>query len=118
MRGYVNKAQNDWDEFLPLICSAIRSTVNRRTGYTPNKLMLGRETMGPVDLVYPGLPNRDYDVNEYVDRLQEELFRCHQEARKHLNACVKKEKKNFDKRAKVVTFQRGEVVYFLDSSPR
>ena len=117
LRGYVNKAQNDWDEFLPLICSAIRSTVNRRTGYTPNKLMLGRETMGPVDLLYPGLPMKDYDVNEYVDKLQEELFRCHEEARKHLNACVKKEKKNFDKRAKVIAFQRGDIVYFLDNSP-
>ena len=30
---------------------AIRSTVNRQTGFTPNFLMLGREVLQPIDLM-------------------------------------------------------------------
>ena len=30
---------------------AIRSTVNRQTGFTPNSLMLGRELLQPIDLM-------------------------------------------------------------------
>lgn len=43
----------DRDESIPQIASALRSCVNRRTGFTPNMLMLGREIAQPVDLVYP-----------------------------------------------------------------
>ena len=30
---------------------AIRATVNRSTGFTPNRMMLGREVMMPLDLM-------------------------------------------------------------------
>ena len=34
---------------------AIRSTVNRQTGFTQNFLMLGREVLHPIDLMlHPG----------------------------------------------------------------
>ena len=43
----------NWDVYLPQIAGAIRSTVNRSTGFTPNKLiMLGREVFKPVDAVF------------------------------------------------------------------
>jgi hypothetical protein len=38
VRCYTDKHQNVWDETLPFIASAIRSSVNRQTGYTPNRL--------------------------------------------------------------------------------
>ena len=117
LRNYVNKTQNDWDLFLPLICAAIRATVNRRTGYTPNMLMLGREVTSPADLVYPGLPTQGLEVHSYVEKLKNELVNCHEEARTTLDACVKREKNQFDKRAKKTVFLRADPVYYLDKSP-
>ena len=43
--------QNTWDEKLPFIMGAIRSTVNSSTGFTPNKLMLGREVGTPLSFM-------------------------------------------------------------------
>ena len=42
------KEQNQWDECLPQIGAAIRATVYRQKGFTPNQMMLGREVDGPL----------------------------------------------------------------------
>jgi hypothetical protein len=52
VRCFVSKQQNNWDEHLPHLAGAIRSSVNRSTGFTPNMLMLGREVNQPADLLY------------------------------------------------------------------
>jgi transposase InsO family protein len=49
----VNENMDDWDDHLPYVMSAYRSSVHDSTGCTPNKLMLGRESTTPVDLLYP-----------------------------------------------------------------
>ena len=43
--------QQCWDELLQQLAGAIRSTVNRNTGFTPNLMMLGREVILPVNLM-------------------------------------------------------------------
>jgi hypothetical protein len=52
VRAYIDKAQNHWDEHLAQIAGDLRSAVNRHTGYTANRLMLGREVNTPADLTY------------------------------------------------------------------
>jgi transposase InsO family protein len=42
IRCTLEGGQHNWDEKLPLLMAAIRSTPNRSTGFTPNRLMLGR----------------------------------------------------------------------------
>lgn len=49
VRCFVSKSQDNWDEHLPQLAGAIRSFFNRNTGFTPNKLMLGREVTLPAD---------------------------------------------------------------------
>ena len=41
----------NWDKDLPLALMAMHSTVQKSTGFTPNQVMLGRETIQPVELV-------------------------------------------------------------------
>ena len=52
VRCFVNKSQDNWDEHLSQLAGDIRSSMNRSTGFTPNKLMLGREVNLPADLVF------------------------------------------------------------------
>ena len=44
------KSEKDWDIYLPYITSAIRCLENPSTGFTANKLMLGREVHKPVHI--------------------------------------------------------------------
>ena len=41
IRRFIDTKQTNWDDYISLIASAIRSSVNRHTGFTPNKMMLG-----------------------------------------------------------------------------
>ncbi|PIK62720.1 hypothetical protein BSL78_00299 [Apostichopus japonicus] len=48
---YVNESQKDWDVHVPLVLMAIHSSPQETTGYSPNLLMLGRETKLPLELM-------------------------------------------------------------------
>jgi hypothetical protein len=50
VRSYLEGRDLEWDRFLPLIGMAIRGTINRNTGFTPNFLMLGRELSIPDEM--------------------------------------------------------------------
>lgn len=80
--------QHNWDVHLQQLVGAIRSTLNRQTGFTPNLMMLGREVFQPADIIL-GLAkiNSDQqDVTEYVSNLTAILNEVHDIARK--NVCT------------------------------
>ena len=52
VRCFVDNSQENWDEHLPQLAGAMRSCINRCTGFTPTMLMLGRETNQPADLMF------------------------------------------------------------------
>jgi len=49
LRHYVNSEQDDWDEKLPFVLFAYRSSVNRTTGFSPFRLVYGHEARGPTE---------------------------------------------------------------------
>ena len=76
------KKQNQLDIHLPQLAGAMGKSVNRQTGYTPNKLMLGREVNTPADIVFPSpkiLPEEDTDL--YVKDLVTNMKKAHGTAR-------------------------------------
>jgi hypothetical protein len=50
--AFVTENQTNWDEQLPFLLMAYRSSVHETTQYTPNMLMLGRETSTHLDILY------------------------------------------------------------------
>ena len=116
IRCFVSPKQDDWDESLPLIASALRSAVNRTTGFTPNKMMLGREASTPATIMFPGLKRERQTESEYVQNLQEELERAHSTARAKLRVELRREKRDHDIRANSYAFKEGQAVYILRKS--
>ena len=53
VRCYVDKAQNCWNKNPAQIAGALRSAVNRNSGFRASKLMLGLEVNTSADLLYP-----------------------------------------------------------------
>lgn len=49
---FANKRPKEWDLYVPQVAAALRALVNRQTGFTANKLMLGREVVVSADLVF------------------------------------------------------------------
>ncbi len=77
IRCYITN-QNEWDLHLPHLAGALRSSVNRHTGFTANRMMLGREVNQAVDLMFPietqsGGNNKD--PSQYVNKASRSYIR-------------------------------------------
>ncbi len=85
VRCFVAESQRDWDEYLPQLACAIRSSVNRHTGMTPNKMMLGREINLPSELIFKNVREELFENEEqYVTNLRNNIQKIHEIARKTL----------------------------------
>ena len=118
LRCLREKNIRDWDTSLSQIVGAIRSTVNRSTGFTPNKLMLAREVNKPVDVLF-GLNPANYTLltpPEYVAHVDKTIKASHEAARENLGASILYNKRDYDIRAYLTSYDVGDLVYVLDPS--
>ena len=65
----VNSQQDDWDLRIPQVLLAYRTMVLTSTGFSPHRIMFGREARMPIDLMLPEAPGeRKYSSSmEYVE---------------------------------------------------
>ena len=120
IRCYNEGRQNNWDEHLQILAGAIRSSVNRSTQYTPNRLMLGKEVNQPADLLF----TTNHDETEiksypkYVKDLRENLYEAHEMARKCLKTSQHIQKRDFDHKVYYHRLEVGDIVYRLNHATK
>ena len=111
----VSDSQRDWDERLPLVMAAYRASPHSSTGYTPNRLFLGRENRMPVDLAM-GLPpsevNGDQTIDDYVAKQQELASETYQLVRENLRVNAERRKVPYDVRVRKPEFGIGDWVWY------
>jgi hypothetical protein len=111
----VKESQRDWDEKLPFALAAYRATQHDSSGYTPNKLFLGREVRTPLDLIM-GLSAEDAlqvdTMDDYVVQMYERAESAYKVAREHLRAAAERRKATYDIRVKPVAFCVGDWVWY------
>ena len=117
VRCFASRIPTMWDEYLPQLAGALRSAVNRNTGFTANMLMLGREVNVPADLVFPSPEQEKQDVNEFVGQLVDHIQKAHEAARDKLKTTQTHMKRDYDLRANAKQYEVGSVVYVLDDHP-
>ena len=96
---------------MPQIAAAIRASVNRHTGFTPNKLILLREVNMPLEVIFAkSVPTQtDLPKENYVAHLQQDMLDSNQQTREVL--------KTSQKRMKVdhyVKCRKGDAVFICD----
>ncbi|XP_061191756.1 uncharacterized protein LOC133199998 [Saccostrea echinata] len=113
IRCYVDKEQKTWDEQLPLLLSAYRSTPHKATGISPNFMMLGREVHQPAELVFkdPETIRDPLDTPTYVEKLKHALSTAHDVARKSLQQAQIKQKRLYNLRVSSKQYEVGDLVY-------
>ena len=116
IRCFLKGNQKHWDDHLQQLAGAIRSTVNRSTGFTPNMMMLGREVMLPVDLMIASKDSEHLYPAEYVKKLREVMNQVHTLAREKLVSYQKRQQRDYDLKLKVNTYEVGDLVYVLDTA--
>ena len=116
VRCFVDGHQRNWDIHLAQIAGALRSSVNRSTGFTPNKMMLGREVNQPVDLLFPMKTSSEVSPDEHVAELQNSIKEAHDAARKHLKSSQEIMKRDHDLKIFIRAYDKGDLVYVLDTA--
>ena len=112
LSAYVSENHRDWDEIIPYVLMAYRATEHESTGYSPNMLMLGRETGTPLDLIYE-MPDRWKKVpaHDWTWVLKERLERAHAFVKKNSDKSIRRQKHYHDMRMSYQTFKKGDKVY-------
>ena len=116
---FISVNQRDWDEQLPWALMAYNSSEHETTKFSPSMLMLGREMNLPVDLVYgPHPQTEEYPdetgvIYEYTDDLQKRLWKVHAKARDNIVKASDRQKRQYDIKANVNSFEVGDVVWLF-----
>ena len=109
--------QTHWDEKLQLIAGAIRCTVNRNTGYTPNMMMFGREVTQPLELM-TGITVGEQSASEFVSDIQTQLAEAHTRARSTLKEAQRRQKHEYDIRQHVTRYRAGDAALLTNSATK
>ena len=70
----------------------------------------------PAELVIPGEARGQVSHSQFIQDIQDGLQEAHAQARMTLKVRTKQMKRDYDLRAHLLAFQKGEAVYILDKS--
>ena len=110
---YCSEDQQDWDLCLPFALMAYRTAQQEATGYTPSRLMFGREIRLPLDLTTgrpPGavLPE---SAPEYVVTLRERMEATRQRVAQNLQLAGQAMFRWYLQRARGAQYAAGDLVW-------
>ena len=114
MVAIVTKEQENWDEHLPFISMAYRSTPHQTLGISPNYMMFGREISMPVDVMLSSPEHEPVNHVEYVRKLKRKLQYCYELAGRQLKKGAERQKRLYDRGVFGENFEAGDVVWYAD----
>ena len=107
LRSYVTK-ETDWEQYLPLIMYAYRTTVHSSTQVSPFQLMFGRHPQ------FNSFRNCDVsDATSYGRQLQEKLAKLQDMVEANLVQAAQYQKQGYDRSAHTRTFAVNDPVWLL-----
>ena len=118
LRSYCDKNQSNWDEILPSVMLAYRSTpATQSTMYSPYFIMFGREIEMPIDVALSQTPGQR-TVQSHIENILQnhEIYR--EIAKENIKQAQGKYKKYHDRGAKEPTYKIGQRVWVYDPTKK
>ncbi len=114
MLGTLEQAQKaDWKKYLPSLVYAYNCTRHETTKISPFELMFGRKPKLPLDTMFEaafiGTPSSK-NTRDYIQDLRERMSTTQEIVKKYTEASQKKQKTQFDKKAKASRVTVGDKV--------
>ena len=108
----VTPGKREWDDRLPYVLFAYRTSTHASTGESPFLLLYGRDPKLPSELIESPAPEREYvDADDYKSVMIQEMNTAWDQARATISKAQKQQKRQHDKMAKNPTFKVGEQVF-------
>jgi transposase InsO family protein len=113
IQTYTKPGRCDWDQYMDPLAAAYRATKHASTGFTPNKMMFGRELSHPTDLVYGRVADAtmDKDAGEHVQQLESKVRAVWTQTRQALKKSADIQQKSKAPYVIDWQFEVGDIVY-------
>ena len=118
----VDKEKDRWDEVIPVILFAYRSTPNRITGFSPFELVYGFPIKTPLDIIKENwTKNTEDEENHLGERsLSDFIINIRRNLKRANDAAVANERHEksytkawYDKQAREISYEPGSKVFLL-----
>lgn len=120
IRKYLEEYGGEWNKALPYILFAYRETPHSSTGFSPFELTLGRTPKGPLDVVHQQwtgtASTAGTDVVSYLTSVYRKMEKAARQATTNEEKAKTSMAQYYDKGARLVHFQIGDLVLLLKPS--
>lgn len=118
LRTFCVEQEKGWDEEIPLLLFAIRTTTQSSLGFSPSELIFGHNVRGPLKILQEQIlsPERSSSTKNVLDHVSEFRERLHQLwklAKASLDSAQNQMKDRYDRKAVQRSFQPGDQVLVL-----
>eukprot|EP00920_Eleutheroschizon_duboscqi_P015194 GHVT01035143.1.p1 GENE.GHVT01035143.1~~GHVT01035143.1.p1 ORF type:complete len:287 (+),score=9.42 GHVT01035143.1:811-1671(+) len=113
LKSICTETKRDWADVAGLTADVYRVAQHDMTGYTPNRMLFGRENAISLDVIYGQADRPMACCTDYVEWLSGTLNYTHEEARRHMATKLRTQKSYYDRRIKARTFAVGDQVLWL-----
>ncbi len=115
IRAMGNERNLAWDEVLPYALLAFRSAVNNSSGFTPHRLLFGREMVLPQDILSGNVEN--IPTSKYALDVRDNLMEMEKTARDNFSLARKRQAAVHQKKVRRQRcFREGDYVYRVNRS--
>ncbi|UYV69112.1 hypothetical protein LAZ67_6002474, partial [Cordylochernes scorpioides] len=108
---YLSVEQKDWDVILPYVTFAYNTAKQDTTGFTPFKLIHGREAETTVDTLFPN-PHEDLQ-EDYSQKIASRVEETRQLARLETLKAQEKDKARYDSKHEAMDYNVGDLVWIF-----
>ena len=98
LTALIHEFDDEWDEALPATLLAMRTSVNRTTGFTPFYLEHGREARLPVDMIAGPPPAKSDNLDRYTDKLWNQFSKAFSVVAERQNSYIMRQKELYRER--------------------
>ena len=125
--NYVNKDQNNWDQYLDQLTFAYNTAKQMSTNFTPFELMFNRKPKIPIDIFYPAIkPDKstgenttidfNFKLGSYAETTQKKLEEIYKQVKENNELQMTKAKIRYDRQSRACDFKINDLVVMLDST--